>query len=377
MNIPFHPSERASDALFAGREKEVAILTENILSGKNTIILSYLKEGKSSLFARAVSLSSDRDVNLKVCRISSADITSEADFCRVLVQQILFSLSAGVEESMGFLNRCFPSSDPRIVVGNDGALRLETDFSRCTQAQLFRAFDIVASYVEEKGVKLCLVVEDIQQILQFNDPFEFYRHFSSSVRKSRNMFYCLFGSSVFRMHEFLKEASRSFKLHDSVITLQQLKVSDFSTQLSDIFAASGKYLDPDNSTYLAGLAAAHPYYVNLLARQAWLMTSVVCTREIISQAFESLLDVMSLSFQKYLQTMTEQQICYLRAIISGETSVSSAAVLNRFGITSATSASRSKASLLACDFIHYSDGRIRVTDPLMEKWLNRRFSIGR
>ena len=375
MNIPFNPSEIASDAFFAGREKEVETLTENILSGKNTIILSHIKEGKSSLFARAISLLSDKDVDFKVCRMSSAGIVDEADFCRILIQQTVFSLSSGVEESMRFLNRSFPLSNPKIVVGNDGALRLEADFSRCSRAQLFRTFDVVASYAEDKGVKLCLAVEDIQQILQFKDPVEFYRHFSSSVRKSRNMFYCLFGSSVFKMNEFLKAASMSFKLHDSVITLQQLKAADFNARLSDIFAASGKYLDPDNSAYLAGLAGAHPYYVSLLARQSWLMTSVVCTHEIISQAFESLLDVMSLFFQKYLQTMTEQQICYLRAILSGETSVSSAAVLNRFGITSATSASRSKASLLACDFIQNSNGRIRVTDPLMEVWLKRRFSI--
>ena len=159
MNIPFNPSEIASDAFFAGREKEVETLTENILSGKNTIILSHIKEGKSSLFARAISLLSDKDVDFKVCRMSSAGIVDEADFCRILVQQTVFSLSSGVEESMRFLNRSFPLSDPRIVVGNDGALRLEADFSRCSRAQLFRTFDVVASYAEDKGVKLCLAVK--------------------------------------------------------------------------------------------------------------------------------------------------------------------------------------------------------------------------
>jgi hypothetical protein len=102
-------------------------------------------------------------------------------------------------------------------------------------------------------------------------------------------------------------------------------------------------------------------------------TSVVCSREVVLQSFETIADQMDIAFRNITESLTTQQLCYLHAVLDGETVISTSEVLHRHRITSATSASRSKSSLLEKEIICVADGKVKFTDPLYSYWLKNRY----
>ena len=84
-------------------------------------------------------------------------------------------------------------------------------------------------------------------------------------------------------------------------------------------------------------------------------------------------DVMSLVFKTLTESLTQQQLCYMRALLCGERIISTAEVLHRYGISSATSASRSKSALLSRNIIELTDGNVMIKDPVYAYWLKTRY----
>ena len=91
------------------------------------------------------------------------------------------------------------------------------------------------------------------------------------------------------------------------------------------------------------------------------------------EAHASLVDQNSLVFAMLTAGLTEQQVCYLRAVVAGETVISSSEVLHRHNITSATSASRSKAALLHKGVVCNVGEKVVMADPIYAYWLKHKY----
>ena len=96
----------------------------------------------------------------------------------------------------------------------------------------------------------------------------------------------------------------------------------------------------------------------------------ICTPpDIVKEAHASLVEQLSLLYVTLTETLATQQLCYLNALLAGETSITSAETMNRYGISSSTSASRSKAALIKGDVLDNEAGKLSFQDPIYAWWL--------
>ena len=86
------------------------------------------------------------------------------------------------------------------------------------------------------------------------------------------------------------------------------------------FADTGKNINDEASHLIAKLVDNHPYYAQQLAQLSWLRTKDVCTVEIVREAHTALVEQLSLLFVTITETLTTQQLNYLKALIAGEIS---------------------------------------------------------
>ena len=135
------------------------------------------------------------------------------------------------------------------------------------------------------------------------------------------------------------------------------------------FEDTGKTISDDASRLIAQLVDNHPYYAQQLAQQSWLRTEKECTSEIVQEAHAAIVEQLSLLFITITETLTTQQLNYLKALISGEKSISSTEVMHRYQITSTTSISRSKAALIKNDILDSIAGKVYFQDPIYAYWL--------
>ena len=112
-----------------------------------------------------------------------------------------------------------------------------------------------------------------------------------------------------------------------------------------------------------------------LAQLSWLRTKKDCTEDIVYEAHAALVEQLSLLFVTITETLTTQQLCYLKALIAGEKSISSTEVMHRYSISSPTSIIRSKAALIKKDILDNKAGEISFQDPIYAYWLKTRYFV--
>lgn len=141
------------------------------------------------------------------------------------------------------------------------------------------------------------------------------------------------------------------------------------------FSETGKKISEAAAGLIAKLVDCHPYYAQQLAQLSWLRTGVVCDEDIVRGAFNSLVAQLSLLFVNITESLTNQQLNYLKVILAGETAVTSTAVMKKYGISSATAASRSKEALIKNDILDAIGGNVNFQDPVYRHWLKHEYFL--
>lgn len=356
---------------FIGRNEEVNRLSNDFMNLQNSAVLAPQGWGKSSLLHKSAQVASRKDGNLCVCMVDLSNVRNEERFYELLAEAVLRSVSRNQKEVVENVNRIFKGIKPRISLADAFSFSVDFDWNDLRLHQ-DEVLDLPMTVAREKGLKIVVCIDEFHAIAQFDRPERLLEKFSSHWPAHENVAYCVSGSSVSTVEKFLKSSS-VFKDASDIINLGQIDRTEMVRAFRDKFADTGKYLDEDNAGLIIDLAGSIPFYVQQVAHLSWMGTSVVCSREVVEQAHQTIVDQMGSVFENLTSSFTEQQLCYLRAVIAGETVISTSEVLHRYRITSATSASRSKSALIDRRIISSSNGKTIINDPIYSYWLKHRY----
>lgn len=372
METPFDNIKTSVNQYFVGRKEELSRLSADFSFMTNTVVISPQGWGKTSLVSKAAEIASARDPKLRFCFVDMFNIRVEEDFYVSLLQNVIKSVSSGVEDAVGLFSSVFAEVKPRIEFGAglpDLRIGLDRDTVRRYRDLIL---DLPQKLADERDVKLVVCVDDFHMAELFDETDDFLHRLDTCWASHEKAAYCLCSSPNGMVEKFAQK-SITFHIYGQVMNLGKMDEKDLVTMLRDRFMDSGKYLDDEKALMMIELAGGCPYYVHQIANLSWMRTSVVCSEDVIYESHASLVDQSSLVFAMLTAGLTEQQVCYLRAVVSGETVISSAEVLHRHNITSATSASRSKAALLHKGIVCNVGDRVSVTDPIYAYWLKHKY----
>ena len=340
MDVPFIYGKTAIGKDFCDREKETTYLVQNFTSLTNTIIISPRGWGKSSLVNKAAKLAMAQDSNLRICHIDLFNVRSEEHFYSLLAQKVIAATSTKWEEV---------KRNPDEVL------------------------DLAEKIAWKKGMKIVICVDEFQNIAEFTDPDYFQKKLRSHWQLHQSVAYCLYGSKRHMMMEVFTDSSKPFYKFGNLMFLNKIETPCLVEFFKSRFADTGKNIDDEASHLIAKLVDNHPYYAQQLAQLSWLRTKDVCTVEIVREAHTALVEQLSLLFVTITETLTTQQLNYLKALIAGEKAISSTEVMHRYQISSTTSISRSKATLIKNDILDNKAGEISFQDPIYAYWLKTEY----
>ena len=348
METPFIFGKIATEKNFTDREKETADLVQNFMSLINTIIISPRRWGKSSLVNKAAKLAMAQDSNLRICHIDLFNVRSEEHFFSHLV--------------------------PKISIGTDPTNEVSIDFDwEEVKRNPDEVLDLAEKIARKKGLKIVICVDEFQNIAEFTDPEYFQKKLRSHWQLHQNVAYCLYGSKRHMMMEVFTDSSKPFYKFGNLMFLNKIETPCLVEFFKSRFADTGKNIDDEASHLIAKLVDNHPYYAQQLAQLSWLRTKDVCTVEIVREAHTALVEQLSLLFVTITETLTTQQLNYLKALIAGEKAISSTEVMHRYQISSTTSISRSKTALIKNDVLDNKAGEISFQDPIYAYWLKTEY----
>lgn len=374
METPFIFGKIATEKNFTDREVETSNLVQSFTSLINTIIISPRRWGKSSLVNKASKLAMEQDSKLRICHIDLFNVRSEEHFYSLLAQKVIAATSSKWEDAIENA-KCFLSHlVPKISIGTDPTNEISIDFDwEMEKHNIDEVLDLAEKIAQKKGLKIVICVDEFQNISEFTDPEYFQKKLRSHWQHHQRVAYCLYGSKRHMMMDVFTDSSKPFYKFGNLMFLNKIETPHLVEFFNNRFADTGKAINEDASKLIAELVDNHPYYAQQLAQQSWLRTKDVCTVEIVQEAHAALVEQLSLLFVTITETLTTQQLNYLKALIAGEKAISSTEVMHRYKISSTTSISRSKASLVKNDIIDNKAGEISFQDPIYAYWLKHEY----
>lgn len=374
METPFVFGKIATEKNFTDREQETAYLVTQFTSLINTIIISPRRWGKSSLVNKAAKLAMELDSKLRICHIDLFNVRNEEHFYSLLAQHVIAATSSRWEEAIENAKKFFSRLVPKISVGTDMSNEISVDFDwEEVRRNPDEVLDLAEKIAKAKGLKIVICVDEFQNISEFEAPDYFQKKLRSHWQQHQNVAYCLYGSKRHMMLEVFTDSSRPFYKFGNLMFLNKIETPCLVEFFTSRFADTGKSIRPKASRLIATLADNHPYYAQQLAQLSWLRTKEECTEEIVREAHAALVEQLSLLFVTITETLTTQQLCYLKALIAGEKSMSSTETMHRYNISSPTSIVRSKAALVKNDILDNKAGKISFQDPIYAYWLKTQY----
>lgn len=374
METPFVYGKVATEKNFTDREKETSELVQNFTSLINTIIISPRRWGKNSLVNKAAQLAMAQDSNLRICHIDLFNVRNEEHFYSLLAQKVIAATSTKWEEAIESAKSFFSQLVPKISISTGLADEVVIDFDwEEVKRNPDEVLDLAEKIAQKKGLRIIICVDEFQNIAEFADPDYFQKKLRSHWQMHQNVAYCLYGSKRHMMMEVFTDPAKPFYKFGNLMFLNKIATSCLMEFFKSRFADTGKSINDEASQLIAELVDNHPYYAQQLAQLSWLRTKDVCTTEIVREAHTALMEQLSLLFATITETLTTQQLNYLKALVAGEKSISSTEVMHRYKISSTTSIARSKTALIKNDILDNQAGEISFQDPIYAYWLKTKY----
>ena len=189
--------------------------------------------------------------------------------------------------------------------------------------------DLAEKIAGEKRLRIVVCIDEFQNIATFDDSLAFQKKLRSHFQQHENVAYCLYGSKRHMMLEVFTDYSMPFYKFGDIMFLEKIKTPDWVEFIKGTFARTGKSIGDDVCEEIVARVQNHPYYVQQLAQQVWLRTDKVATLDAVDEAHSTITAQLSLMFDTMTQTLTNQQLCLLRAMSAGEKNLTSKAVMDK------------------------------------------------
>jgi hypothetical protein len=231
--------------------------------------------------------------------------------------------------------------------------------------------DLAENIAQKKGFKIVICIDEFQNISSFNEPLFFQQKLRSHWQKHQKCAYCLYGSKRHMLLDVFTNPSMPFYQFGNILFLEKIKQEMWLPFIMDQFTNTGKVIDEENTTLITELADCHPYYVQQLAQQTWLRTKKICTKANVQEAFENTVQQLSLLFQTRTDELIETQLNLLKAIIVGETQLSSKQTIDQYRLGSSANVLKSKKMLVNKEIIEIQKDEPVFLDPFYKYWLSK------
>ena len=369
MRSPFVFGKIAAGSCFMDREQECAQMVDNFCNLTNTVLISPRRWGKSSLVRRASERAAERDKQLRICHLDIFNVRSEEEFYAKLAECVLTSTSSRWEEMMSAARRYLSSLMPVLSVGDPQNSVSFSFTKKPVRNNADEVLDLAERIAEEKKLSLVVCIDEFQQIACFDDPEAFQAKLRSHWQLHQRVAYCLYGSRRHMMTEIFTNPGKPFYKFGQNIFLDKIARVHWPPFIISKFRETGKSISEVQCLKIAELTEDNPYYIQQLSEMVWNRTAQVCEDEMIADAFQSLVESQAGLNLALTQTLTITQQNLLHAIVDGVVQLTSASVLEKYGLKNSLTVQRAKKVLVRLDILDDFGRVITMEDPIYAWWL--------
>ena len=359
---------------FCDRQAETEALESNIANGRNTVLISSRRMGKSGLIAHVFNRAFVKS-NFKTFSIDLYPTSSLAELILLLAKEITGPLKSKgqslLESFLGIVKSLRPGFKVDPVTG-----QFVFDLSLGEIVKPVDSLKEIFQYLEGSEVPCLVSMDEFQQIAEYPDKnvLELLRTY---VQKCKHTWFIFAGSDRRMMEKLFNNPSEPFYMSCSPLYLDAIQYENYLAFARHHFEAAGKSLQEESFKQVYELFDGHTWYVQRLMNEmfAWTKPGEVADAQMASDALTFVIKTYARTFQEQMSSYPEAQKQLLIAIAKdGQAQqVTSVAFCKKHSMKSPSTVQSALRVLHDKGIVRKDGNTYSVTNRLLGIWLAKEY----
>ncbi len=371
---PFKYGNTVSKNGFTNREKESEKLYNNLTQGINTTIISPRRWGKSSLVEKVVLDINKNEKSIKTVVIDLFAVSSEEEFLEIFAREVIKASSSKWQDWIKGGKDFFKQLLPKISIGIDPIADFNLSFD---WDELKKHKDEILNLPEQiaikQNVRFVICLDEFQNMAEYNGYLAFEKRMRANWQRQKKVTYCLFGSKRHMMANIFNSPSKPFYRFGDVILLDKINSDKWVKFIVKSFRKTGKTISKANAQIISELMKNHSWYVQQLAHYTWQNTNNEVSKNEIYQSLDELINANTPLYQKEIESISATQLSVLKAVVLGESKLTSAKIMQKYRLGTPRNVSKNKTALIQADLIQKTKEAYEFLDPAFELWFLKHY----
>jgi hypothetical protein len=359
---------------FCDRQDETEALESNIANGRNTVLISSRRMGKSGLIAHVFNREFVKS-NFKTFSIDLYPTSSLAEMILLLAKEITGPLKSKgqslLESFLGIVKSLRPGFKMDPVTG-----QFVFDLSLGEIVKPVDSLKEIFQYLEGSEVPCLVSMDEFQQIAEYPDKnvLELLRTY---VQKCKHTWFIFAGSDRRMMEKLFNNPSEPFYMSCSPLYLDAIQYENYLAFARRHFEAAGKSLQEESFKQVYELFDGHTWYVQRLMNEmfAWTKPEEVADAQMASDVLTFVIKTYARTFQEQMSAYPEAQKQLLIAIAKDghAQQVTSIAFCKKHSMKSPSTVQSALRVLHDKGIVRKDGNSYSVTNRLLGIWLAREY----
>lgn len=376
MTNPFVVTERyAGPEYFCDRETETAELLSNIVNGRNTVLISLRRMGKSGLVSHLYNKEEIRR-GYECFFLDIYDTTSIDDFVLLFSKEVVSRLQS---QGMKFIEKFISIvNSMRVSFGSDpitGQPSIEVSLQEIKNP--VKTLEQIFSFLESSSHPCVVTIDEFQQIADYKEGKKHIATLRTLVQSCVKTRFIFSGSNRRMMSKLFNSPSEPFFMSSSPIMLEPINKEKYVEFVSAHFGEADKPITTESIEYVYERFDGHTWFIQYVFNRLYEMSGkdTPATKELADEAVSYILSLFSPMFKEIFARMSEKQRALLVAISKERkvTAPTGEEFISKYSLRSASAVQGAMRPLIEDETIAFNNGLYFITNRFFSLWLSRRY----
>lgn len=358
METAFQFNKFVTGKNFIGRKRDCAVLAEYIAAGEHVVIAEPIKTGKMSLVRQVLSTMSAPPVAVYVNMVNVREIEQ---FITVYRNATLTAFASSTAEREAL------------------SARYASDFAISGPESMDDVLTLPFRICRDTGRKAVIIFEEFQTIRESKNPDELlYQPIARTIDTYARNTPCVFiflGSRCNAMDGIFGRGTIFWKRINR-LSLSEITEAEITEHILKGFSISGKVVDRELLHRLCSIFRNNIWYINHFFFICDSLSKGYISEITFKDSLSAMLAVHSPRFYGTMDSLTEFQIRFLKAVCDGVVKFSTSQVMEEYDLSSSANVIRLKTAMMRKEILVFGENdEPRITDPLFEYWLKKFYFV--
>ena len=377
MDIPFIYDRYVTNKDFAGRKSECLALTSLIEAGENVVLYEPPKSGKKSLIQQAFFVMRLGGKIINAAVLDMFGIRTIEDLLTRFGSTVIRSIASSPDEYGMIVSRHLSGThfvfDRQRFADCDEVVSLNWEPD---EEDIRAMFSLPFRLARENGARITAVIEEFQSILDIREYDTVLKSMETVFRengKDSGCSYIISGSKVNAMKSIFCHRKYLYRQVEH-LPLMPVNENELMKHIRRGFLKGGKEIDKELAIGVCRLFRGNIWYINHFSAICDYLSKGYINEGIMIDALNALISIHEPRFMSMVDSLTEHQIRFLKAVLDGITKFSSTDVIEKYSLNSSANVKRVKDALMKKEILTFNDNdEPSILDPLFEYWIRKNY----